>query len=188
MPLTPQQVAELVAAGLTVLIQPSSLRVFPDSAYVMAGATVTEDLSPACLILAVKEVPLHLLIPERTYMFFSHTIKAQSANLPLLDALLEKNIRCIDYECITEGGLRGAKRLVAFGKFAGIAGMVDFLRGMGERYLAMKFSTPFLNIAAMYMYPSVDAAMAAVAACGEHIRKYGLLDELCPLTVVFTGG
>lgn len=78
-------------------------------------------------------------------MFFSHTIKAQPQNMPLLDALLAKRIRLVDYECITEGGLRGGRRLVAFGRFAGIAGVVDFLRGMGERFLSLGYSTPFLN-------------------------------------------
>ena len=32
------------------------------------------------------------------YMFFSHTIKGQIGQMPLLDAILEKNIRLIDYE------------------------------------------------------------------------------------------
>ena len=50
---------------------------------------LSEDLSPASVILAVKEVPVHKLIPERTYLFFSHTIKAQPHNMPLLDAILE---------------------------------------------------------------------------------------------------
>jgi alpha-aminoadipic semialdehyde synthase len=93
----------------------------------------------------------------------------------------------IDYECITVGGLRGAKRLVAFGKFAGIAGMLDFFRGMGERFLALGFSTPFLAIAATYMYPSLDAAYNAVRECGEVITRYGLPTALGPLTTVFTG-
>ena len=60
----------------------------------------------------MKEVPIPKLLPGRTYLFFSHTIKAQPQGMPLLDALLEKNVRLIDYECITEGGKRGGKRLV----------------------------------------------------------------------------
>jgi alpha-aminoadipic semialdehyde synthase len=108
-----------VAQGLKVLVQPSNTRIFPNAAYVEAGGTMQEDLSEACVILAVKEVPIPLLIPNRTYCFFSHTKKAQPANMPLLDALLEKNIRLVDYECITEGGVMNNKRLVAFGRFAG---------------------------------------------------------------------
>ena len=55
-----------------------------------AGATVNEDLSEAILILGVKQVPVDLLIPNKSYAFFSHTIKAQKDNMELLDALLEK--------------------------------------------------------------------------------------------------
>ena len=76
-PLTPSHVQELVGQGIRVLVQPSGRRVFPDSAFEAAGALITEDLTPASTILAVKEVPEDLLIPNRTYVFFSHTIKAQ---------------------------------------------------------------------------------------------------------------
>ena len=58
--------------------------------YERAGAVITEDLTPASLIIGVKAVPIDLLIPNKTYAFFSHTIKAQEANMPLLDAMLEK--------------------------------------------------------------------------------------------------
>ena len=58
--------------------------------YERAGAIITEDLTPASLIIGVKAVPIDLLIPNKTYAFFSHTIKAQEANMPLLDAMLEK--------------------------------------------------------------------------------------------------
>ena len=100
-------------------MQRSNLRIFPDDAYSDVGAELTEDLSPADVILAVKEVPIPLILPNRTYMFFSHTIKAQKKNMPLLDALLAKRVRLVDYECITVGGHRGGKRLVAFGRYAG---------------------------------------------------------------------
>lgn len=186
-PLTPDHVRQLTGEGIRVIIQPSKLRIFPDDAYRDAGAELCEDLSPASVILAVKEVPIPLLLPGKTYLFFSHTIKAQPKNMPLLDALLERRIRLIDYECITIGGQRGGKRLVAFGRYAGLAGMIDFLRGLGERFLSMGFSTPFLNIAAMYMYPNIARALQAVEDCGEAIRQYGLPDEVCPFTVAVTG-
>ncbi len=69
---------------------------FTDSQFVAAGAALQEDVSPASVILGVKEVPVELLIPNRTsapipvpprvafssllhrrYMFFGHVIKAQ---------------------------------------------------------------------------------------------------------------
>lgn len=58
--------------------------------YRQAGAKIDEDLSAASLVLGVKQVPIDLLMPDKTYAFFSHTIKAQEANMSLLDAILEK--------------------------------------------------------------------------------------------------
>ena len=68
--------------------------------------------------------------------------------MPLLDALLEKRIRMVDFECI-----RNAEgRLVAFGHFAGVAGTFDFLRGCGEFLLQRSFQTPFIFLGSAYMY------------------------------------
>ena len=78
------------------------------------------------------------LLPNKTYFFFSHTIKAQEYNMSLLDAMLERKIRMIDYECIREPSKREGdvpNRLVAFGRYAGIAGAFDFFRGIGEYLL-----------------------------------------------------
>lgn len=89
-PIAPSHVAELVHNGIKVLVQPSTRRAYTMDEYERAGAVITEDLSPASLIIGVKAVPIDLLIPNKTYAFFSHTIKAQEANMPLLDAMLEK--------------------------------------------------------------------------------------------------
>jgi alpha-aminoadipic semialdehyde synthase len=186
-PLTPEHVAQLVSLGLKVLIQPSNIRIFPNEAYAKAGAVVSEDLSPASVVLAVKEVPIALLLPLKTYLFFSHTIKAQPANMPLLDAILEKQIRMIDYECITQGGIRGEKRLVAFGRYAGLAGGIDLFTNIGERLLSMGYSSPFLAVASTVRYPSIAAALDAVAVCGREIAEFGLPEDICPLTIVVTG-
>lgn len=55
-----------------------------------AGAVIQEDISEASVIFGVKQVPVDLLLPNKTYCMFSHTIKAQESNMPLLDAILEK--------------------------------------------------------------------------------------------------
>lgn len=87
------------------------------------------------MLFAVKEVPIENLMPKKTYFFFSHTIKAQPYNMPLLDKLMDLNIRMIDFEKITRNG----ERLVAFGRYAGMAGAFDFIRGVGEYLLEKKF-------------------------------------------------
>lgn len=183
-PLTPEHVAALVRDGVKVFVQPSTLRIFADHEYVAAGAAVQEDLSPASVILAVKEVPIHKLVPKRTYCFFSHTIKAQEYNMPLLDAILENHIRLIDYERIVDE--RGV-RLVRFGHYAGYAGMIDFFHCLGNRLLAMGYSSPFLHVGYTHMYPDLEYARAAVRAIGNEIAQQGLPRALGPLVFTFTG-
>jgi len=155
-------VDELVKQGLKVVVQPCTRRVFTDVEYLDAGAEIKEDLSECSTILAVKEVPPELLLPGRTWCFFSHTIKAQPSGMPLLDAALQKKVRLLDYECITGTGARGGPRLVAFGAFAGYAGAIDFLRGLGERFLSLGYSTPLLHIGSAFMYPTLEEAKRAV--------------------------
>lgn len=97
-PFSPAHVRKLVRNGVKVIVQPSNRRAYPVQNYLTAGAHVQEDVSEASVIFGVKQVPVDQLIPERTYCLFSHTIKAQESNMPLLDAILEKRIRLIDYE------------------------------------------------------------------------------------------
>ena len=102
-PLCPSHVQELTNDGISVLVQPSNSRIFGDKEYEEAGAVISENLSAANVLLGVKQVPVEQLLPGKTYMFFSHTIKGQEANMPLLDACLRNNVRLVDYECITQG-------------------------------------------------------------------------------------
>ena len=76
--------------------------------------------------------------------------------------ILEKKVRLIDYECIREGGGGTTPRLVAFGEFAGMSGMVNGLRGLGLRLLSLGHSTPFLSIGPTHAYTdySTDARRA----------------------------
>ena len=69
--------------------------------------------------------------------------------MALLDACLEKKVRLIDYErMVNDKG----QRVVAFGKYAGIAGMIDILNGIGLRLLALGHHTPFMHIGPAHNY------------------------------------
>ena len=54
--------------------------------------------------------------------------------------LMFQSIRLIDYEKMEVD----KKRVVAFGKYAGVAGMIDILHGIGLRLLALGHHTPFM--------------------------------------------
>ncbi len=150
---------------------------------------INEDLSSAKVVFGVKQVPIDNLLPERTYVFFSHVIKGQPANMPMLQAIQDKRIRLIDYECITTTGVRSGPRMIAFGNFAGKAGMIDLFRGLGERLIAMDpgYNTPFVNMGSAFMYPSYEKAIDAVEHMGKAIAQYGVPKDLAPFTIIFTG-
>ncbi|MEM9917839.1 MAG: NAD(P)-dependent oxidoreductase [Bacteroidota bacterium] len=130
-PLSPQQCAVLQKEQhIDLIVQPSTGRCFSDQDYLNAGVRLSEDLSDRDLLLGVKEVPIELLIPEKTYCFFSHTIKEQAYNRSLLQAILQKNIQLVDYEVLTN---EKGRRLIAFGKFAGMVGAHNALLTYGKR-------------------------------------------------------
>ncbi|KAJ1968519.1 hypothetical protein H4R35_006405 [Dimargaris xerosporica] len=183
--LVPDDIARLVeSTGARVLVQPSTNRVFPDAAFTQAGAQVQEDLSEADVIFGIKEIPQHLLMPNKTYLTFAHIHKGQPYNLPTLKTILDKRIRLIDYELITDDM---GKRTVLFGRQAGWAGTIDGLHGLGQRLLAMGYHTPFLFVSMAHTYPDFDHARRAVETVGHLIRQHGLPRELGPLTFAIAG-
>ncbi|MBZ9650845.1 NAD(P)-dependent oxidoreductase [Psychroflexus montanilacus] len=115
---------------LKFIVEPSSIRIFSDEAYAKAGLEVSENLSACDVLLGVKEVPIEALIPNKSYFFFSHTIKKQPYNRDLLKAVLDKNIELFDHEVIT--GPNG-NRLIGFGRYAGLVGAYNGFRALGLR-------------------------------------------------------
>ena len=120
-PLTPKQckAIQTLYPQVVIHVQRSNIRIFPDEKYSELGILLVDDLSDCDIIFGVKEVPIQELIPNKTYVFFSHTIKKQAHNQKLLRAILDKNIRLIDYEVIKD---KYNKRLIGFGRYAGIVG------------------------------------------------------------------
>jgi alpha-aminoadipic semialdehyde synthase len=97
-----------------------SSRIQHPSSTPQAGATLTPDLGPADIILGVKEVPVAKLLQGKTYLFFSHTHKGQTQNMPLLRAMMERGVTLVDYELLRNPETEA--RYVFFSRFAGIAG------------------------------------------------------------------
>lgn len=129
--LTPEQCKKIEAnLPVDILVEPSENRVFEDEEYEKQNVTLSKDMESCKVLMGVKEVPIMNLIPNKTYFFFSHTIKEQVYNRKLLQAILAKNIRLIDYEVLTNE--RG-QRLIAFGRFAGMVGAHNGLWTYGKR-------------------------------------------------------
>lgn len=183
-PLAPRHVKELTNAGVKVLVQPSNRRAIHEKYYERAGAVIQEDLSEASLIIGVKRPPEEKVIPRKTYAFFSHTIKAQEANMGLLEDLLKKEVRLIDYEKMVDAN---GFRIVAFGQWAGLAGMINILHGLGLRFLALGHHTPFMHIGMAHNYRNVSQAIQAVRDCGYEISTGLMPKSIGPVTFCFTG-
>ena len=114
-----------------IKVESSDIRVFTDEEYQQAGFEVTTDLYDCDVLFGVKEVPVDALIPNKKYFFFSHTIKKQPYNRKLLQSILAQNIDLYDHETIVDAQ---HKRLIGFGRYAGIVGAYNGLRGFGLKY------------------------------------------------------
>lgn len=116
---------------LKILVESSDIRVFTDEEYREKGFEIVSDLSSCDVIVGVKEIPVDALIPNKSYFFFSHTIKKQPYNKKLLQAIIEKNITLYDHETLVDQNLT---RLVGFGRYAGIVGAYNTFRAFGQTF------------------------------------------------------
>lgn len=129
-PLTPKQckIVEEKYPEVKVIIQPSPFRSFKDEEFSDLGLELNEDLSSCDIIMGVKEVNIEDLIPNKKYLFFSHTLKKQAYNRNLLRAILDKKIQLIDYEALKD---KHNKRIIGFGRYAGIVGTYNGFLTLG---------------------------------------------------------
>ncbi|UTN03951.1 NAD(P)-dependent oxidoreductase [Flavobacterium bizetiae] len=118
-----------------VEVESSDIRIFSDVQYKSMGITVTDDVSGCDVLFGVKEVPVDNLISDKAYFFFSHTIKKQPYNQKLLKSILEKNIDLYDHETIVDDQNR---RLIGFGKYAGMVGVYNGIRAFGIKFELFK--------------------------------------------------
>ena len=132
-PFTPLQAAELVRTfpEIKLLVQRSDIRCFSDQEYKSEGVEVVDSVNECDILFGVKEVPVHELIPGKTYFFFSHTIKKQPYNRSLLQSIVKDKIRLIDYEILTNDQ---GQRIVAFGRWAGIVGAYNGILTYGKKH------------------------------------------------------
>jgi saccharopine dehydrogenase (NAD+, L-lysine forming) len=129
-PLSPEQCVRVqeLFPNVEITVESSVIRAYKDSEYTDLGINVSSDISSCAILLGVKEVPIPQLIPNKTYFFFSHTYKKQPYNRDLLQAILDKKIRLIDYEVLKDAN---NQRIIGFGRYAGIVGCYNAFRTYG---------------------------------------------------------
>lgn len=184
-PIIPDHLRVVLNSGdIDALVQPFARRTFPDVAYEWIGATLREDLAACDAIFAVKEIPINLLQAGKCYAYFSHVIKGQAYNMPMLRTLLDLGCTLIDYEKITDAQ---GRRLVFFSRQAGQAGMIDALHILGQRLLWEGLSTAVADITMANGYTDLKAVRLAIRRLGQQIAAGELPPSLGPLVIGFTG-
>ncbi len=183
-PLTPKHIKKLMGKyNLEFEVQKSPKRIFKDEEFEKAGAKIVDKINTP-VIMGVKEIPIDFFEQEKTYVFFSHVIKGQSYNMPMLKKMMDLKCNLIDYEKITDSM---GRRLIFFGKYAGLAGMINSLWSLGLRYKYFGINTPFEKIKQSHKYNSLDEAKTAISQVGMEIVSEGLPEEISPLIIGITG-
>jgi alpha-aminoadipic semialdehyde synthase len=184
-PLIPDDVKYLKDKfGIKAIVEPSMTRIFPDQEFGAVGAELANNFKEAGLIMGIKEMPISLFEKNKTYMFFSHTIKGQPYNMPSLKALMEKKCNLIDYERIVD---EKNNRLIFFGRYAGIAGMIETLHAYNQKLKVLSIKSPFLKIKQGFEYASLDNAKEELVKISKTIQEKGLPAEITPLVIGITG-
>lgn len=183
-PIIPQHIKELKEKGIEFFIQPSKIRVFKDREYADAGAIIQDSLNQCPVIFAIKEIPLDFFKKNKTYVFFSHTVKGQKHNMPMLKKIMDLKSQLIDYEKIVDEKNR---RLIFFGRYAGLAGMIDTLWALGQRLNEAGIENPFAEIKQTYTYSSLGEAKKSIKKISEDIKKKGLPESITPLIFGIAG-
>jgi len=184
-PITPEHVKELKEKHkIQTIVQPSPIRVFSNEEYQNSGAIVKENLIDCSVIFAVKEIPIDFFEPWKTYIFFSHTIKGQKYNMPMLKKMIELGCNLIDYEKIADEKNR---RLVFFGRYAGLAGMIDTLWTYGQRLKWMGINNPLSKIKRTIDYKDLDETKEHFKNIGRKIEQDGFHESITPMVVGFAG-
>lgn len=183
-PIIPEHVSELISRDISISVEQSEKRVFSDQEYKEAGAEIKENLTEADLIFGVKEMPEDYFEKNKAYLFFSHVIKGQPYNMPMLRNIINSGATLIDYEKIED---QDGQRLIFFGRYAGLAGMINTLWATGQRYKERGVHSPLANLKQTYQYDSLDEARTSIKDVAEKINVHGLPEEMKPLVIAVTG-
>ncbi|MFC2038060.1 bifunctional lysine ketoglutarate reductase /saccharopine dehydrogenase family protein [Chloroflexota bacterium] len=184
-PVTPQDAAALQREhGIRVMVQPSEIRAFTDAEFAGAAVSVQEDLSPCPVVLGIKEMPKDFFEPDKAYVFFSHVIKGQAYNMPMLRRMLDLGCTLVDYERVVDEKNR---RLIFFGWHAGVAGMIDTLWALGQRLAWEGIPNPFADLCQTHTYHDLAEAKAALEGVRARIIAEGLPEQVTPLILGVAG-
>jgi|FLOH01.1.fsa_nt_gi alanine dehydrogenase len=156
-------------ADYHLTVEPSDTRSFTNDEFIEHNIIIDSIPEDANVILAVKEIPIQRIEADKTYMYFSHTIKGQDYNMNMLQHVLDVKATLIDYEVIRDAQ---GRRLVFFGRYAGIAGMINSLWTYGKKLQIDGINNPFLKIKQARDYRDFDEAIVSLKSLKAEIHSF----------------
>lgn len=186
-PLVPEHVRMLSSEhNINFIVEPSEQRAFNSDEYTTAKAKMLPLRgSSAQVILGIKEMPGDFFEPGKAYVFFSHTIKGQQHNMPMLRSIIAAKATLIDYERVVNDK---GQRLIYFGNWAGMAGLSDTLYVLGQRLeLEHMRPNPFKHMKRTMQYKDLSELKDTFTTLGKQIELQGLPKQLSPFIVGFAG-
>jgi len=190
--ITPEYAKQIVEWGYKLIVQSAAhpktgeiKRAFNDKEYKNAGVEISEDLSPADVIFGLKEIDVDKILPNKTYLFFSHTHKGQQKNKAMLQSFVENNSTVIDFELIRTD--KNMRLVTAFTYNAGYSGMVDSLWTLGNRLKINGVPNPFELLHQAIEEEHLTKAKESFKLAAREIESNGTPEELPPIIVCILG-
>ena len=170
--------------NVKLIVQSSTGRCYTDREYLSAGITVQDDISGCDILFGIKEVNKEDLIPNKTYLFFSHTKKKQPYNQQLFKTILDKKITLIDYECLEH---IDGQRILGFGFFAGIVGAHNGMMAYGKRTRAYDLERVYKQKSfreLIHTYFGIKLPPLKVVVTGSGRVAHGILEVMNLMEVI----
>ncbi len=169
---------------VSIHVQSSSTRCFSDKEYINAGIEVSDNVDQCDILLGIKEVPVSMLLPNKKYLFFSHTKKKQPQNQQLFRALLDNGITLIDYECLEH---EDGQRILGFGFFAGVVGAHNGIMAYGNRTGAYSLERVYKQNSLrelIHTYFGLKLPNIKIAVTGSGRVAHGILEVMTLMEII----
>src|SRR5436189_397330 len=164
------------SSDVEIIAQSSAVRCFTDREFENAGVKVKDDVSECDILMGIKEIPVDQLLPGKTYLFFSHTKKKQPHNQKMMQAILDKKITLIDYECLEH---EDGQRIIGFGFFAGVVGAHNGMMAYGNRTGLFKLDRVYKQRSfreLIHTYFGLKLSNVKIAVTGSGRVAHGILE------------
>lgn len=128
--LTPEGAKEMIARGIRVTVEESSVRAIPMGGYVAAGCEIAPenswpDAPLDAIIFGLKELPEDGTPLPHKHIMFGHAYKGQHSGIALLNRFKSGGGTLYDLEYLVD---ESGRRVAAFGYWAGYAGAAVTLK------------------------------------------------------------